>query len=253
MGGIQAVTFDLWDTIYRDDSDEPVRKRMGLPPKARHRRQLLCEALGWTNEQELLRADAAMSTADEAFKKVWREQCVTWKVAERLDLVLRGLGAELDEHARAALVERIERMELDVPPELAPGVKRAIETLSGRYQLGVISDTVYTPGWALRELLERSGLARYFSAMVFSDEIGRSKPAREPFEEAAMRLGVRTGQMVHIGDRESNDIEGAHAAGAKAVLVTVVKDRGSNDTSADAVCSDYAELDAILERLGSQP
>ena len=247
MRRIRAITFDLWDTIYEDDSDEPERRRRGLPPKQLHRRQMLCEALGCNKQDDRLRVDAAMATADEAFKKVWREQCVTWKVDERLEIILRGLGAELDGQARKKLVERLERMELDIPPRLAPGIGPVLERLAGRYRLGIISDTVYTPGWALRKLLERSGLAGYFSAMIFSDETGRSKPAREPFEQAARRLGVNTSEMVHLGDREPNDIEGAHAAGSRAILVTVVKDRGSRNSRADAICTDYSELEAIIE------
>ena len=34
---IQALTFDFWDTIAADDSDEPKRAQMGLPSKADER------------------------------------------------------------------------------------------------------------------------------------------------------------------------------------------------------------------------
>ena len=36
---IKAVTFDLWDTIVHDDSDEPKRKAKGLRTKKAERRQ----------------------------------------------------------------------------------------------------------------------------------------------------------------------------------------------------------------------
>ena len=42
---IKAVTFDLWDTIVHDDSDEPKRKAKGLRSKKAERRHLLWEAL----------------------------------------------------------------------------------------------------------------------------------------------------------------------------------------------------------------
>ncbi len=38
---IRAVTFDFWDTLVFDDSDEPKRAALGLPSKADTRRQLL--------------------------------------------------------------------------------------------------------------------------------------------------------------------------------------------------------------------
>ena len=34
---IQALTFDFWDTLAADDSDEPKRAQMGLPSKADER------------------------------------------------------------------------------------------------------------------------------------------------------------------------------------------------------------------------
>ncbi len=40
---IEAVTFDFWDTIAVDDSDEPKRRRLGLPSKADARVQLFVD------------------------------------------------------------------------------------------------------------------------------------------------------------------------------------------------------------------
>ena len=42
---IRAVTFDLWDTVVHDDSDEPKRKARGLRGKKAERRHLLWQAL----------------------------------------------------------------------------------------------------------------------------------------------------------------------------------------------------------------
>ena len=38
---IKAITFDLWDTVFIDDSDEPKRKAVGKPTKAVERRKLV--------------------------------------------------------------------------------------------------------------------------------------------------------------------------------------------------------------------
>ena len=34
---LKAITFDFWDTIVQDDSDEPKRKQQGLPTKSEAR------------------------------------------------------------------------------------------------------------------------------------------------------------------------------------------------------------------------
>ena len=55
--------------------------------------------------------------------------------------------------------------------------------------------------------------------------------------------------MVHIGDRDHNDVKGAQAVGARAVLFTAARDKDKSDTTADAICENYAELPAIIARL----
>ena len=42
---IKAVTFDLWDTMVVDESDEPKRAAQGLRSKRDERRHLVWEAL----------------------------------------------------------------------------------------------------------------------------------------------------------------------------------------------------------------
>ena len=72
------------------------------------------------------------------------------------------------------------------------------------------------------------------------------------FEAAANELDVTPAEIVHIGDRELKDIDGPHAVGARAVLCTVVKDSCSENTKADAICSNFTDLPGILEKLNNQ-
>jgi putative hydrolase of the HAD superfamily len=180
---------------------------------------------------------------------VWHELSVTWSVEQRLQLVLAGLGRELSEAELQELTKIHEEMENKIRPDLVPGIEPALRELHGRYQMIVISDAIFTPGWALRTLLDSYGLRGHFDGFVFSDEVGRSKPAPIVFERAAELAGCRVDQLVHIGDRESNDVSGPHAVGARAVLVTTALDRGSAQTKADAICRDYAALPAIIAGL----
>ncbi len=42
---ITGITFDFWDTIAVDDSDEPKRAARGLPTKSEARAQLFAECI----------------------------------------------------------------------------------------------------------------------------------------------------------------------------------------------------------------
>ena len=249
MSRVRVVTFDLWDTVFVDDSDEPKRLQQGLPPKPVERRELLHRFLSRHAPIERALVDCAYDTADSAFRHVWRHQHVTWPVEVRLRVLLAGLKRELPDGELRELVRLHEEMELRVRPDLVPGAAAALEALRRRFTLVVVSDAIFTPGRALRELLAGYGLRDYFSAFVFSDEVGCSKPALGMFHRAAELAGCRAEEIVHVGDREHNDIAGAKQSGCRAVLFTGVVDRDSANTRADAVCRDLAELPGIIESL----
>ncbi len=249
MPRVKTLSFDLWDTIIVDDSDEPKRAAAGLPPKPRARRDLVAAALGLEDPGGRKQVDCAYDTTDAAARLAWYRYSVTWTVRERLEVVLRGLHRTLPADTLEELVARHERMELDVRPDLVPGVEDALKNLAETYPLVVVSDTLFSPGRALRELLESYGIARYFRGFVFSDEVGRAKPDPLTFQKAAELAGCRVEEIVHIGDREEKDIDGPMAVGARGILFTGVKDRGSTTTRAAAVCTRYADLAGIVASL----
>jgi HAD superfamily hydrolase (TIGR01549 family) len=249
MPTISAITFDLWDTVLIDDSDEAKRKTAGRPPKRVERRNLVQRFLERQSTVSRSIIDPVYNAADAAFKKVWNELHVTWTVRERLTLILEALGQILPESEMAELVRLHEEMELEFRPDFVPGAAEALRILNGRYRLGVISDTVFSPGRALRTMLADEGLLDLFEVLIFSDEVGRSKPEPEPFTIACDRFGIEPRELVHIGDREDKDVAGSHAIGARAILCTAVIDRGSSHTEAEAVFDDYLNLPKIIEKM----
>ena len=246
---IRAVTLDLWDTVIHDDSDEPKRAAAGLAPKPEARRALVREALAAHAGLSAEIVDAAYNVTDAAFSRVWHEQHVTWPVADKLSVLLQGFGLELPDAVQAEVVSRIEEMEIEIMPDPVPGIGDAVESLAGRYPLAVVSDAIHAPGRCLRTWLERHRLLHHFRAFAFSDEVGHSKPHPAIFQHAASGLGVDLTEMLHVGDREHNDILGPHALGMKAILFTATRDRDRAGSTADAVCERAADLPAAVERL----
>jgi putative hydrolase of the HAD superfamily len=248
-GPIKAISFDLWDTMIEDESDEPKRAAQGLRSKRDERRHLVFEAVSRHGEITADTVETAYNVADAAFSKAWKEHHVTWTVRERLHVLLGGLGRHLPGDAFDALVRAHEVMEIDVAPDAVAGIGDALAALAGRYRLCVVSDAIVSPGRVLRELLDHHGLLKHFEAFAFSDELGCSKPDARMFHAVAEQLGVDLAEMVHVGDRDHNDVKGPQALGMKAVLFTAIRDVDEKTTSADAVCRDHADLPAIIDRL----
>lgn len=71
----------------------------------------------------------------------------------------------------------------------------------------------------LEDVLRRVDLHRRFDVIVDSARFGHEKPHGAIFAEAAARAGVAPGCAVHVGDSVEHDVDGALAAGMRAVLV----------------------------------
>lgn len=248
---IKAVTFDLWDTIVDDDSDEIERAAQGLLTKKEARRHEIWQALNDLQPIEYDRVALAYDTMEAGFNVVWKENYINWTVEQRIRVVLKGLEREVSPAVFDQLVEDHARMEVDISPVPIDGIEDALKTLASRYKLCVVSDSIVTPGTGLRQILAKHGLKQYFSGFAFSDEVGRSKPHRAMFDAAARELGVSVHEIVHVGDRDHNDVKGPHAIGAKAILFTAARPDDRDVTTADAICESHHDLPAIVDRLAA--
>jgi putative hydrolase of the HAD superfamily len=99
---------------------------------------------------------------------------------------------------------------------LAPG---ALETLDRCRDAGLRVGLLSNADDRLRPALGDLGLLERVHAAFLSDEIGFAKPDPRIFHAAAKGLGVAPGALVHVGDSQSADIEGAQAAGCLALHV----------------------------------
>lgn len=243
---IGAVTFDLWDCLFCDETDEAKRAAAGRPSKPVERRDLFHRYLSKQAPIERAVSDLAFDMTDAAFQKVWHDQYVTWSVEERLRVMLDGLKREIPEPDFGELVGKIEDMEVEFQPDPAPGALEALKALQGKYPLAVVSDTVFTPGRNLRKILADNGMLESFDHLFFSDEVGHSKPHPAVFQAVAYAFGIAIEDIVHIGDRPHNDIGGAHAVGARGLLLRVVKQRDIEGHAPDAVCDCYRDLPEVL-------
>lgn len=232
-----------------DDSDELERARRGLPTKEVARAALFIEGLLAAHPTLGRPAiEAAYAQLQARFRVAWHQQQTTPGVAERLGWGLEALGLA-PPPGWSQVIDEFEGMEVEIPPLPAPHVVEALHALAERYRLGIISDTIITPGRGLRLLLERMGVGQLFRHHVFSDEAGKSKPAPRVFALACAGLDVRPSGLLHVGDREQNDVVGPILFGARAALYTGVVDRGSAGSAAQLVTDDLRALPALVAAL----
>jgi len=96
---------------------------------------------------------------------------------------------------------------------------------------------------SLHERLEETGLAPLVDGAIASAELGHAKPDGAIFARALELAGAPAAAALHAGDSPDADVEGALAAGVRAVLVA--RDGAARAPAGVPVVSSLAELPAL--------
>lgn len=107
-----------------------------------------------------------------------------------------------------------------------------------------------------RKKLSALGIEHYFSAIVFSDEIGRDywKPSPVPFLTLFSRLGVAPTAAVYVADNPLKDFAGARQLGVHTVRMRLLEglysqlEPPSEAHRADVEVTSYSQLSELLVR-----
>jgi HAD superfamily hydrolase (TIGR01509 family) len=246
---ISVLTIDFWNTLFDSTNGEP---------RNAARRNALLEAIRVAGHE------CADNRFDEVYRSIWTyfdehwlERQRTPSSREMIDEMLRRLEFALDDESVARVAEIFSRGVLEHPPELLPGAADALDELHRRgVRLAVISDTAFSPGSVLRELMEERGIARYFDVFVFSDETGVAKPHPEAFRRALAPFGIAPANACHVGDIERTDIRGARDAGMRAMLFRgdpAPAKYAEASTLADVTITHWSQAVSALERIDGNP
>jgi FMN phosphatase YigB (HAD superfamily) len=238
---LRAVTFDFWSTLFVDTRGREREQLRGV---------LLDDALRAAgHEASDAEVEAGLSAAWDYFDVVWTREHRTPPCAELVDAILATLRAKVPPEPLALLVERFERLVLEVPPEPMPGAVYTMPQLAERYRLAVICDTGYSPGSVLRQLLDKHDLLGYFEYTYFSNEHGVSKPDPRAFLHVLEELDVRPTESAHVGDIQRTDIAGAQTVGMSAVHFVGANNKDVARSTADVIVSHFEELPQALGSL----
>lgn len=88
------------------------------------------------------------------------------------------------------------------------------ELKSRGYIVGVVTNG---PSHLQNHKMDTSGLRPYCDIVVVSGDVGVHKPDPALFTYTAAKLGLKPEECIYVGDHPVNDIQGALAAGMKAI------------------------------------
>ncbi|MFC1900434.1 HAD family hydrolase [Chloroflexota bacterium] len=125
-----------------------------------------------------------------------------------------------------------------------PGAIELVKELSGRFQIGVVSNGLPDVQY---QKLESMGISSFVSCVVLSEELGIRKPDPRIFHHAAGLLQRQPSDCLYVGDSYTSDVIGAKAAGM--VSCWFNKNNSSyeeKDPEPDFEISNLEELTGIL-------
>ena len=99
---------------------------------------------------------------------------------------------------------------------LAPGVRESLIRIARQYKLGLITNGT---GETQRAKLQALALDGLFDPVLISEEVGVRKPDQRIFELALASWRVAPESVLFVGDDPVSDIQGAKAAGMRALGV----------------------------------
>ena len=103
---------------------------------------------------------------------------------------------------------------------LYPGATGALETVRAMgLRVGMISNA--TSHNLILDITTKLGIREYFDPLVTSAGFGRIKPHPAIFAHVLDAWGIAGGAAVMIGDTLRADIQGAHEAGMRSILVDI--------------------------------
>ena len=176
------------------------------------------------------------------------------EIAYYLDHHLEGSDAERLERLRDRCAEEMRRA-LELPDlDHATARRVMLEALEFRPFPDVLPalaelrerglTLVVASNWdcSLPDWLGSAGITDLVDGVVTSAEVGAPKPNPRVFERALAIAGAAPSEALHAGDKVDNDVEGAAAAGIRAVLV---QREGEPPAGVEAVRS-LRELTALV-------
>ncbi|MEZ4610076.1 MAG: HAD hydrolase-like protein [Caldilineaceae bacterium] len=183
-------------------------------------------------------AAARYRYANARFREEWHNEHRTPGVTTRIYYAYEQLGLRPRPGAYAGFVREIDGLVRDIE-EMEIRIPRTSHRTSiwlwrnwPRNTRWASSPTRSTP-WPRSALsLAATGAAALFQLLYLFGRSRASKPSIEVFRQAVLGLDKLPHQIVHVGDRESNDVDGPRRVGMRAILFTGIIDRGSDQTDA---------------------
>ena len=196
---LKTIIFDIDSTLYTNDAYVSHQSEVQLRRFAKVR--------GISEEKA--------RTMFDDYRSEWSKMHGGKKISECNTLAALGIPIETSVAWRNELIE---------PERFLSRDKKLFEVLQALKESYALLCVTNNPANVGRKTLSALGVENCIETVIGLDTFGKSKPAREPFEEAARRTEAAIEECLSVGDRYDIDIALPLDMGMGGILVDGVSD-----------------------------
>lgn len=234
---IEAITFDLWNTIFENKFYSDFRLNLFI--QFLEKKQIVSDLQKVKNSFNLV-FYLPERNYDEN-NHIYTE--------DRIDKLINLLKIDLTELDKDFIKNEFEEAILNDPPSLKIGVKKTLEEISSDFKIGLISNTGITPGRIINKVFQEYEILKYFDVKIYSDEVGYYKPHKIIFKTALESLNSNPKNTIHIGDNLKTDIKGAKDSNMYTIWFNEKKSPKLENIQPDYEIHEICEVLQILQKL----
>lgn len=253
MAPINAVTFDLWQTLILDNRELGLQRAQARLDGAR---ETLAQEGVHYDPEHIREAYRGCYRSCRAVRNDNKDVSFRRQVEIFIDLIEGGLSARLPEPVICEIERSYAESFFEFPPKFHDATQATLESISAMgLSIGLISNTGMTPGYTFRQFLDQHGLLQYFDVLTFSDEVLLAKPSDEIFLMTINALDSAPDAAIHVGDHVSNDVVGANRVGMKSVWIRGFyepEDPDDPHSQADVAVDDLSAVSDAVRSLVSR-
>ena len=169
-----------------------------------------------------------------------------WENQQIFDIFLKEKTGEVDNKYLAAAIVSYRRAR-EATLRLYPDVQRTLNVLAKMgIKLAVVSDAPSREAWMRIYYLN---LHHVFDLVLTFDDVGERKPSPKGFEMALEKLGIKTDEVLMIGDWPERDVVGASKLGIKTIYAKYGDTFGTVESGADWDVENIYEVVGIIKSL----
>jgi len=246
---LKLITVDFWNTLF-DSSN-------GINRNSARQHVFAGEIAKLDVKVSQEEFQNAIQASWEFFNNIWMNKQRTPACYETIEYLWNYLKLPNKPDAILEVARSFSESILEHPPKPMDGALETLTILKKEgYKIGLISDTGFTPGSILKQVMADANLLDIFDSFSFSDETGVSKPNPKAYLKILGQYNFSPELALHVGDIEKTDVVGAKSLGMKAIRfngdeTAVMNKENPKISAADAEIFHWSEFISKLKEIES--